>query len=149
QIEALEGLLVDPGPNFVFGHVLLPHPPYVFDQDGNYVAPGEATGPAAAQFADQLAFTEAFMEHIVDDLLSRPEAERPIIILQGDEGPYPDRYQADTLRFDWSTATTEELEVKFGIFNAMYLPGRAPDAPPPPSSMTSVNTFRLVLSEYF
>ena len=49
--------------------------------------------------------------------------------------------------FDWSTATDEELRIKFGILHAMYLPGVADEDIP--GSFTEVNTFRLVFNEYF
>ena len=44
--------------------------------------------------------------------------------------------------FDWSTATLEELRIKFGILHAMYLPDVAEEDIP--KSITSVNTFRFL-----
>ena len=35
DLDALDRDLNEPGPKFVFAHVLLPHPPYVFDEDGD------------------------------------------------------------------------------------------------------------------
>jgi hypothetical protein len=52
--------------------------------------------------------------------------------------------------FDWGTATTTELETKYGILDAFYLPGDAPPgAPAPYPTMSSWNTFRVVLPRYF
>ncbi len=31
-----------PGPKFVFGHVLLPHPPYIYDRTGRYLTEAES-----------------------------------------------------------------------------------------------------------
>ena len=87
------------------------------------------------------------MEAFVAPLVAGPEATRPIIILQADEGPYPPRYARDTVTFDWATATPAELEVKYGILDAMLLPGVDPGAVYP--TISSVNTFRLVFDRYF
>ena len=80
-------------------------------------------------------------------LLSKPEAERPIIILQADEGPYPARYDDEGAGFDWATATDEELLTKFGVLSAWYLPGPEGD-PPLPAGMSLVNTYPEILSRY-
>ncbi|MDQ3937788.1 MAG: hypothetical protein M3253_03805, partial [Chloroflexota bacterium] len=37
QFRALHGVIDTPGPKFVLAHILLPHDPYTFDEDGNYV----------------------------------------------------------------------------------------------------------------
>ena len=71
----------------------------------------------------------------------------PIIILQGDEGPYPDRYRSAARSFRWEQATDAEVRQKFGILNAYYLPGVDSSSLYP--SITPVNSFRLVLDLYF
>ncbi|HUG47470.1 MAG TPA: hypothetical protein VMP67_03555 [Candidatus Limnocylindria bacterium] len=153
QFRALQRVIGDPGPKFVLAHVLLPHDPYTFDEDGEYVPEAERRGvPVAEQYRAQLEYTNGQIKALVEALLARPAAQRPIIIVQADEGPYPARYDADVLGFDWRTATGAELEMKFGILNAFYLPDEAglptgaSDLYP---SMSSVNTFRLVLGRYF
>ena len=86
----------------------------------------------------------------VDELLAAPEADRPIIVIGADEGPYPDGYAKDQVRFDWSTATTDDLEIKYGILLSFYLPGvPMPGAIAPYDRMTSVNTWPVVLSHAF
>ena len=52
-----------------------------------------------------------------------PRTEQPIVVIQADEGPYPSAIKRDTVNFDWSTATPDELEEKYGILNAWYVPG--------------------------
>ena len=134
-----------PGPKFVFSHMLIPHPPYIFARDGSFVSDEVERGRSRAEsYGEQLRYLQTRIEALIDRLLDRSEADQPIIILQADEGPYPVRYGRV---FDWATATTDELETKYGIFNAMYLPGaEAPDVAP---TLSSVNTFRLVFDEYF
>lgn len=148
QLDTLDELASEPGPSFVYAHMLIPHPPYVFAPDGSFVDDAPETGPSQRNgYADQLAYLQTRINALVDRLLARPEDERPIIILQADEGPYPRNYARNTVEYDWATATTEELEIKYGILNAMYLPGdEAPELPP---TLSSVNTFRLILGAYF
>ena len=150
QLNTLDDLATEPesGPVFVFAHVLLPHPPYVFARDGSFV-PDEvdATRSQSEGYADQLVYVNQRIDELIDRLLARPAAEQPIIIIQADEGPYPTAYARNTITYDWSTASSEELEIKYGILDAMYLPGAG--APVLPPNMSSVNTFRLVLGAYF
>ena len=49
-----------PGRKFVFAHILLPHPPYVFDANGDPVVKATAeVQPEAELYANQLRFTNA------------------------------------------------------------------------------------------
>jgi hypothetical protein len=153
QLDALDELASEPspagGPNtFVYAHVMLPHPPYIFAPDGSSVTETADAGRSDREgYAEQLRYLHTRIDAIVDQLLARSEAERPIIILTADEGPYPSAYARDTVGYDWATATTDELEIKYGILDAMYLPGEA--APELPPTITAVNTFRLVFGAYF
>ena len=151
--QALDEARDEPGPKFVFAHLLLPHPPYVFDADGQVLSDEEAARrPTAELYKGQLDYLNSRIKAAVEPLLALPEDERPIIVLTADEGPYPKRYEGDPLTkgpdpdFDWSTGTVEELRIKFGILHAMYLPEVPPDEIPP--SITSVNTFRFLFSKY-
>ncbi|MEZ4596967.1 MAG: hypothetical protein R3C32_09090 [Chloroflexota bacterium] len=141
----------EPGPKFVFGHVLLPHEPYVFKANGEYSELSEADSKfSPAGEAAQMAYTNDHIRELVGKLLDVPEAERPIIIVSGDEGPYPERYSRDQNGFDWSTATDDELATKYGVLLAMYLPGDAPaGAPAPYQDMSLINMFPIILDRYF
>ena len=147
ELDVLEDLPEYPSPSFVFGHVLLPHTPYIFDADGSFIRnPDNSKRSQRDQFAAQLEYTNHRLLAIVDHLLDRPVEERPIIIIQGDEGPYPDGLESQT-RYDWTEATLEEREVKFNILNSWYIPdGRDIGLYP---EISSVNTFRLLFNEYF
>jgi hypothetical protein len=139
----------EPGPKFVFAHILLPHPPYVHEVDGSFRTRAASTGVSRESlFADQLAYGNSRIREIVDGLLALPEPERPIIILQADEGPEMPQYTStSTTTWDWNEATTEELEIKFGIMNAWYVPGDRPVGLY--DGQTSINTFPLLFRDYF
>jgi hypothetical protein len=153
-LDALEDARSEAGPKFVFAHLLLPHPPYVFAADGRLIPDAEHESRTTAEaYEAQLRYANDRLRGIIEPLVTLPEAERPIIVVAADEGPYPARYEVDRDRgsavegFDWSTATDEEIAIKFGILNAFYLPGAPDDLVYP--TITPVNTFRLLLSQYF
>lgn len=145
--QALGSLRDAAGPKFVFAHILLPHPPYVFARDGSWVDPTTDKRPENERFAAQLGWTNDQLKAWLESVLALPEDRRPIVILQADEGPYTVRFAADQDNFDWSTASADELEEKYGILNAWYLPDGSD--PGLYDTMTSVNTFPVLFSGYF
>jgi hypothetical protein len=151
QLDTFDRVAGDAGPKFMLLHMLLPHEPYVFDETGGY--PGKEVRDARTEgenYARQTVFVNDQVRRIVDRLLDVPSERQPIVVVVGDEGPFPVRYTADKEGFDWATATVDELETKYGILDAFYLPGDAPDdAPAPYATMSSWNTFRVVLGRYF
>jgi Sulfatase len=149
ELATLDTMVDEPGPKFVFGHVLLPHPPYVFDTDGTpFTADEVAHLSQRERWERQLGYTNAQIRSLVEKLQALPEERRPIIILQADEGPYPAVYSATRDVYDWATASTDELEMKFGILNAWYLPDGQDDLGLYPT-MTSINTFPTLFDGYF
>jgi hypothetical protein len=143
QFSALTHLSKFKGPRFVFDHILCPHDPIVFDQAGHYMSEDavEAESPVKA-YIDQLIYTNNQVEKVVNELLSRPVDQQPVIILQADEGP---PVGGPTF---WSQHPPAMwLERKFNLLNAYYFPGVAQTHLYP--TITPVNSFRLVLNDYF
>jgi hypothetical protein len=148
-LDAASRVSDEPGPKYVYTHILLPHPPYVHATDGHFLTDEEMEGRSSKQlFEDQLAYANSRIKEIIGGLLDVPEDERPIIILQADEGPETNKYRAtrDTT-WDWTTATTDDVETKFGILNAWYLPPGVDVGLYP--GQTSINTFPLLFRDYF
>lgn len=134
-------------PTFVFAHLLVPHDPYIFDREGTYLTlEDEKKRSRIVNYVDQLIFTNSKVKALVDELLSNSEVP-PIIILQSDEGPHPERYALDETNFKWEEATEAELREKMGILSAYYLPNVDNSVLYP--SITPVNSFRLVFNLYF
>jgi hypothetical protein len=130
-----------PGPKFVFAHVLLPHDPYVFRADGSPISEAQADAEdEAGLYEGQLEYANARIKALVEDLLDVPEATRPIVIVQADEGPLLCR------SVDCPEFSADYMAIRFGILNALYLPGITE---PLPARWTPVNTFRLIFREYF
>jgi hypothetical protein len=145
ELRAIERTTASRGPKFVFAHILLPHPPYVFERDGSRVrTPPDGQRERAHAYIEQLRYTNTRIEQLVDALLSGPAASRPVVVIQGDEGPYPRTTTFVPGR--WWRESDSDLRVKFGILNAFYLPGVDADAIHP--SISPVNSFRVILNAY-
>ncbi|MBI5933178.1 MAG: sulfatase-like hydrolase/transferase [Chloroflexi bacterium] len=122
------------GPQFVFAHIVSPHPPYIFDAQGNFhdVAFKEQDELAPLEMAPlyraQAEFIDAQILEVVRVILEKSDVP-PIIIIQGDHGPLvKDRF------------------IRAPILNAYYLPNGQDGLYP---SISPVNSFRVVLNDYF
>ena len=154
KFEALADLGSDDRPVFAFAHFLVPHPPFVIDADGRCKSVDETRALSRRDnYIAQLRYANGAILDLIDGLIARdPEA---VIVLQSDEGPWPERYAGDEITdfggdvtsVDWRTVPPDELREKIAILAAMRLPGR-------PSAVIAddfspVNTFRIILREYF
>lgn len=151
QLNVLEQLAsVNPDrPRFIFAHLLLPHPPYVFNADGTWVTPADAAARSPAeQYVEQLRHTNDRILRLLD-AIGRSPGPAPIVVLQSDEGPFPERYARDEEGFDWTGATDGELVEKFSILSALRVPGVVPEDLGLPAAPTAVNAFRAVFNAAF
>jgi hypothetical protein len=131
-----------PGPKFVFAHILCPHYPYVLDRNGTYqTLEQRATRTEPQNYLEQLMFVNKRVMDTVKLLLQGPVSQRPIVVIQSDEGPYH--------ASDRAPATAQEILRKYGILNAYYLPGVNISRSGLYSSITPVNTFRLLFDLVF
>jgi hypothetical protein len=145
QIEQIKASGGRAEPVFVFAHILLPHEPYLFDAEGHCLSLAEAAArdPKAGYLA-QLRYANLLMTDFVASLLDRP-GRKPIIVLQADEGPFPERYQSGSL--SWHEAEPSEFRTKTGILNAYYFPDG--DYATLYDTITPVNSFRTIFNKYF
>jgi len=139
-----------PGPKFVFAHIVIPHPPFIFGPDGEEIShdfrfnfmDGDAyPGTREAYrtgYRDQLAYLNSRLEDLIRSILA-DSAQPPIIILQGDHGP--------GMQLDYESAANTNMQERFGIFNVYLLPGFPPDQFSP--AVRPVNSFRLIFRYYF
>ncbi len=126
---------------FVYAHFLLPHPPFVLDQDGTPLPRHVLKSRTKTEnYVNQLIYTNRRILELVDTLQAASSVP-PIIILQADEGP--ELYDVDKTK-TWEAKSRKRT----GILSAFYLPTVDMPAVIPPT-ITPVNTFRLVFNEYF
>ena len=106
------------GPKYVFAHILLPHPPYVFEENGNrreYSMSGLRDWRPEVEYWAQLKYLNKRVSGIVDAILAE-QGYDPIIILHSDHGPAfsGNAYSAEI--FD------EMLQERFSNLMAIRLP---------------------------
>ncbi|NLG95818.1 MAG: LTA synthase family protein [Chloroflexi bacterium] len=135
------------GPKFVFAHIMITHLPFVFEPDGSFrqtiVPTRRNTSPDwlsnfIEAYPDQVQFADQAILEVIDLILSQP-GDPPVIIVQGDHGP--DAY------LDIFSVEDSCIAERFGILNAYFVPEEIKAQLYP--SISPVNTFRLLLGEYF
>jgi hypothetical protein len=135
QIEIIDS------PKFVLMHMMITHPPFIFDQNGGvHPLPANLLNEGYENrkgYIDQLKFSQNQVQLIVDQLLARPNY-RPIIVLQSDHGP------ASNPRSKPKDFINERMK----ILNAYYLPGD-PTSDAVYQTITPVNSFRIIFNRYF
>jgi len=131
QIPAL------PGPKFVFVHLIIPHPPFVFGPDGEEIrVPYDPLTDTYAEddfwrgYRDQVLFINKQIVPLLSSLIEH-SATPPVIVLASDHG----------------TDHTSNVQNDFLNLEAYYLPGNA--VPLVYDTMTPVNIFRVIFNTYF
>lgn len=143
QVEQIKSIGVRDEPVYVFAHILVPHGPYVFAPDGRCLTQAEAAERGEVQgYIDQIAYADRIIEDLVG-ALQAPDRRSPVIIIQADEGPFPERDQ----RVPWQDASAEELRIKTGILNAFYFPDGGHGQLRP--TISPVNTYPALFNTYF
>jgi hypothetical protein len=125
-----------PQPTYSYIHLISPHPPFVFDPNGNPTYPPDFWNdqrlyPANLYqkgYVNQLQYLNRKMLGAVDSILNNSKVP-PIIIIQGDHGPW---LQPNDKRM-WN-------------LTAIYFPNHKDKLYP---TITPVNIFRLVFDTYF
>ena len=148
--EQLSGLPLVEEHKFVFVHIIAPHPPFVFNAEGDPVttnrpyAPGDAEDFAGdvseyqSQYIEQLQYVNQKVIKTIDSILTSSKTP-PVIIIQGDHG-------SGSLLSPTSLEDSCLFE-RTSILNAYYMPGGKTELLYP--SITPVNSFRVVFDTYF
>jgi len=148
--DQLAGLPAMDGPQFVYAHIVSPHPPFVFDSHGSPIRPrrgysisdgSDYLGTWAeykAGYAGQVQYVNRRVEEAVRAILAR-SAEPPVIIIQGDHGPGG--------HLEWDSPERTCLRERTSILLAYYLPEGGSRLLYP--EISPVNSFRVVLDAYF
>jgi sulfatase-like protein len=139
------------GPKFVFGHIIVPHWPFIFDAKGKFTPSDitmeeikppldEVPKEVHRRYIDQVKFVNQKVLTLLDTLLSGPPETDPIVLLQSDEGFF-------TWLYGGPDASDRDLQQHFSILDAYYFPRLKETGLYP--SITPVNSFRLVFNKYF
>ncbi len=124
------------GQKFVYAHILVPHPPYIFNEDGSIRIDDRYYREAMNQPISEEFFKEGYKNNVlfinrqilsvIKSIISQSSI-KPIIILQADHG----------IRF----------ENRMEILNSYYFPDQ--DYATLYPTISPVNTFRVIFNQYF
>jgi len=132
------------GRKFVFSHIVCPHPPYLFDREGNSVPEAKFDmnnwgDEQKKYYLNQLIYINKEVQKLVDEILTGSE-NPPVIILQADHGP------RNTF-IEGKFPTEDMFKEGMRILNAIYIPGQKYNLLY--DSITPVNTFRVIFNTLF
>jgi len=139
-------------PVFVFAHIMAPHPPFVFGEegepmrcdgefsygDGSHYTKERSRDEYKRDYVRQLAFINKKTKETIDRILE-VSAVPPVIVLQSDHGPGS--------MLEWDDPQGSNLEERMSILNAYHLPDDGHELLY--DEITPVNTFRIICNHYF
>ena len=139
-LDTIPALAEEPGPKFVFAHILAPHDPFVFDENGNTAwrktpftldqDPEYSWDSYQVAYIKEIQYLHKRIIEIVDELQANSHV-KPIIIIQGDHG----------------IPRTGIDGAHYQIYNAIYM-GEA-KAENLYDEISPVNNFRVILNNAF
>jgi len=136
-LDQLEKVPSISGKKFVFVHLVIPHPPFVFGPNGESLViqpfyedgeTGYKRGDFREGYHNQVSFISSKLVNTLERIISN-SSTTPVIIIQGDHGPI--------------TILNEE---RMNILSAYLFPNAKAELYP---TLTPINNFRLVFNTYF
>jgi hypothetical protein len=134
-LEGLKKLPQEESPKFVFAHLMIPHPPYIYNPDGSIRMDDRYYREALNQPVSEEFFEKGYLSNmeyanrailpVLQEIITKSKTQ-PIIILAGDHG-IRDQNRLDNLA-------------------AIYLPNSKDKVY---SSITPVNYFRVIINSTF
>ncbi|MFT5497823.1 MAG: hypothetical protein ACI9TH_003230 [Kiritimatiellia bacterium] len=152
SFDTLEKVAEIDGPTFLLAHFILPHPPYVFDRNGEVLEdiPLSLHWDRAERsklgngYLDQLIYFNTRIKASIEGILAKSKVP-PIIIIQADHG-WVNSGRPEAPITD-EAAWRPHIQERFSILNAYLVPPEIRERLYP--SISPVNTFRVVISELF
>lgn len=149
QMEAI--IDNNPDPSYVFCHLMLPHPPFVFDIQGNGINPprpfstndfskfiraGGTQEEYKEEYIKQLLFTNYRLQQTIDTILSKNN--NALIIISSDHGP--------RLLLDQTSINESQFHEALPIFLAYKIPEQ--DIINLEKVISPVNLYRVIINYY-
>lgn len=138
-------------PFVLFTHIVCPHGPHSFDENGNYPQPSGSLNAMPVSYCNpgsekkvrdylaRMQYIDNCIVELVDDILENSETP-PVIVICSDHG---NRYKIQS-----GSPIEDAAPELFSIINALYLPRCDYDSVLYPA-ISPVNTFRVIFNHYF
>ena len=144
--DEIQNISAMPEATFTLVHLIKPHGPVVFNENGQPTAWNYGASPE--EYFAELRFVNARLLHTIDSILATSE-NPPVIILQADHGSTYGRI--GLLSPQGSELSPENAAksryIHFDIYSALFVPPSYKVEIP--ETFTSVNTFPLILNAVF
>lgn len=152
--DALSNITEYNFPTFTYAHFLSPHPPFVFDDEGNPINPEKVFAGLDGshyfaiypdrnvykkKYQNQVKFIEKKILATLKEIINK-SGQPPVIIIQADHGPGS--------QCDWENIKNTNLKERFSILNAYFLPSNT-NSDLLYNSITPVNSFRIIFNSIF
>jgi hypothetical protein len=138
-------------PKFVFAHMLTPHPPFIYKEDGSPMQPDRRFGlwdgsaymrydtkeHYRRDYKGQVRYITQRLATALDGILAN--SPNAVIVVQGDHGPGSGTH--------WSRLEKTDVWERMSILNIFHLPGGGEEVLYP--EISPVNTFRVIFNRYF
>lgn len=141
SLEKVTDLAEVPSPKFVYMHVMLPHLPILYDENGLTVDIKNKLN--WNYYLGQHKYTTKLIQSLISTLLSQSDPNHPpVIVLQSDHGAR----NLENKSGDGVNLMNYPDEYKRNIINALYLPGY--DTSQIPDDLAPIDTFPIILNFY-
>ncbi len=149
SFQMLSRISQDKRLTYTFVHILVPHPPYVFNK---------TTMPVRYELKDMMGFqwdnrngyinqlivVNILLKELIVNIIKNSKTD-PIIILQSDHGTASLLESPE--KGNWNNPDDFMLKERFNILNALLLPDKIKEIIP--NSVSPVNTFRIIFNHLF
>lgn len=148
QDKVLPAIVEQPGPKFVFAHILMPHDPFIYDAQCQLRSAQDlASHTRMYNYLQHVGCANLQAKTLIDDI----KADDPgsYIILQADEGPMALKNPLpgdDDYHLGNDVPISSRLE-RSRILNAYYFPDQ--DYSQLSQDITPVNSFRILFNKLF
>lgn len=144
------------GPKFIFAHYLLPHPPYLFDENCTALDLEQVRKREEKEaYISQLQCANKIISQLHETITKN--TKRPVVIIfQSDEGPFVPSEYFDDYKYKESE-NNDAYKIHARILNTIYATEKQGESVNQvdltsigfTQSITPVNTFRLIFNHYF
>ncbi len=151
--EKLKNIHSIKGPKFVFSHLICPHEPYLFNENGDKPKM-KNEDPANKEniplYVEQIKYVNKILTETISNILKN--SKNSIIVIKADHGSEflmnVESSKSKDGAVIWpKDPSPEMLQERFEIFNAIYLPDN--DVEVFDKFQSSVNIFRFIFNKYF
>lgn len=140
------------GPTFNYSHIIIPHPPFVFNKNGEEINPEYTANNDGIfyfklypdkedyknKYKDTIIFINSELKKTINNIIDNSDSP-PIIIIQSDHGP--------GLNLNGNNIKTSDPRERISILNAYFVPKEIKEKLY--DKITPINTFPIIFNSLF